>query len=275
MEMTTKVTLAAIALLALAACGGGGGSSTPPPTSPTPAPTVPASSACGAITASTASASTAIVNGAECPTDGSAVVLLNVKDGQGFQLGSCSGTIVAARAILTAAHCLQPPAAGALVFLGSGAQQASASIATHPAWKASDPSSYDIGVVIMPQDIGRAAKPLLLSRDGHVGENAVVAGWGKESEFSPSATLRAGATTLSAVTSLGLQTAFSPSVSSVCQGDSGGPIFVQEGNTWAVAGVISANTTLACSSGTNYYASVRASDNMAFILGQVPDAARK
>jgi hypothetical protein len=42
-----------------------------------------------------------------------------------------------------------------------------------------------------------------------------------------------------------------------------------------VAGVISANTTLACESGTNYYASVRAADNMAFILSHVPDVARR
>jgi hypothetical protein len=50
---------------------------------------------------------------------------------------------------------------------------------------------------------------------------------------------------------------------------------VQEGGTWAVAGVISANATLACSSGDNFYASVRAADNLSFILGLVPDVGRK
>jgi hypothetical protein len=50
---------------------------------------------------------------------------------------------------------------------------------------------------------------------------------------------------------------------------------VQEGDAWAVAGVISANATLACSFGDNFYAAVRAPDAMAFILDRVPDAARR
>jgi hypothetical protein len=52
-------------------------------------------------------------------------------------------------------------------------------------------------------------------------------------------------------------------------------MLVQEGDTWAIAGVISANSTLACSFGDNFYASVRAPDVMSFILDRVPDAARR
>src|SRR5262249_53402295 len=168
---------AAVILLALAAaCGGGGGS----PSSPAPAPpTVPTTSACGAVTQS-GSPSTAIVNGADCSTDSSPVVLLNMKDSTGLQSGSCSGTVIAPRAILTAAHCLQPPAAGVLVFLGSGPQQTASSFAAHPSWRESSPSQFDVGVVLMPADIGRAPKPLLLSRDARAGETAVISGWGKD-----------------------------------------------------------------------------------------------
>ena len=262
---------AALALLALvAACGGGGSPTTPAP----PPPTVPASSACGAITQSV-SPSTAIVNGADCSTDNSPVVLLNIKDASGAQAGSCSGTVIAARAILTAAHCLQPPAASVLVFLGSGPQQTASSFAAHPSWRESSPAQFDVGVVLMPADIGRAPKPLLLSRDARAGETAVISGWGKDSGAGVASTLRAGTATIVGVTSLTLQTTSSTTASSVCQGDSGGPIFVQEAGTWAIAGVISANSTLACSFGDNLYAAVRAADNMSFILGRVPDAARK
>jgi hypothetical protein len=42
-----------------------------------------------------------------------------------------------------------------------------------------------------------------------------------------------------------------------------------------VAGVISANSTLACSFGDNFYANLRAADNMSFVLGRVPDASRR
>jgi hypothetical protein len=251
-----------------AACGGG--SPSPPAT---PSPTVPTSSACSAVT-QTVSSSTAIVNGADCSTDTSPVVLLNMKDATGLQVGSCTGTVIAPRAVLTAAHCLQPPAAAVLVYLGSGPQQTASSFAAHPSWRDSNPAQFDVGVVLMPADIGRTPKPLLLSRDARTGETAVISGWGKDAS-AIAATLRAGTATITAVTALTIQTTFTSTASSVCQGDSGGPILVEEGGAWAVAGVISANSTLACSFGDNFYAAVRAPDNMSFILGRVPDASRR
>jgi hypothetical protein len=268
----TSRSAAVVLLLALAAACGGSSS---PPSSPEPAPpTVPVSAACGAITQSI-SASTAIVNGVECSTDNSPVVLLNMKDSTGQQVGSCSGTVIAPRAVLTAAHCLQPPAASVLIFLGSGPQQTASSFAPHPSWRESALSQFDVGVVLMPADIGRTPKPLLLSREARAGESAVISGWGKDSGSGTTATLRAGTATIVAVTTLTLQTTTTATASSGCQGDSGGPLLVQEAGTWAIAGVISANSTLACSFGDNLYAAVRAPDNMSFVLGLVPDAARK
>ena len=263
--------------LLLAACGGSMAGASGP-SSPSPAPTLAVSSACGAVAqtvASTAPAGLDIVNGADCSTDASPVVLLNIKDAGGQQLGSCSGTVIAPRAILTAAHCLQPPAASVLVFLGSGPQQPASSFAAHPSWREANPASFDVGVILMPADIGRAAKPLLFSRDTRVGETAVISGWGKDSGAGVTATLRAGVATVTAVTALAIETTSTTTASSVCQGDSGGPILVQEAGTWSLAGVISANSTLACAFGDNFYASVRAADNMSFILGLVPGAARQ
>ena len=262
----------AVVLLLLlgAACGGGGTPSTP--TSPSPAPTIPISSACTAL--QTVSASTAVVNGVECPTATLSVVLLNMKDSSGLQVGSCSGTVIAARAILTAAHCLPSAAASIKVFLGTGPELVAQSFAAFPGYGEGDGTARDVGVVLMSQDIGRAPVSLLLSRDTRVGETAVLAGWGKD-QAGLAATLRAGVAVITAVSSLTLQTAFSASFSSVCQGDSGGPILLSDGGVWAIGGVISANSTVACTYGDNFYANIRNPDISAFILGRVPDAARR
>src|SRR4051794_7478119 len=96
-EMTSSANVttrfAVLALLAAAGCGGSSGGPSSP-SSPTPTPTIPISAACGAL-GSAVSGSTAIVNGAECSVANSSVVLLNMKDSDGLQAGSCPGTVIA------------------------------------------------------------------------------------------------------------------------------------------------------------------------------------
>jgi|SRR5215510_11192878 len=270
--MMMKLIVAAMLLAAAGGCGGGGSSSTPASPSPS-APTTPVSAACSVIGLGV-SASTSIVNGTECSTANSPVVLLNMKDSTGLQVGGCTGTVIAPRAILTAAHCLASPAASIKVFLGVGPELDAVSFSPHPSYTGNAPN-FDVGVILMGADIPRTPVPLLLSRDTRVGETAVVTGWGKDGIQGVTSTLRAGVATITSVTSLALQTTTTSSFSSVCQGDSGGPILVQESGVWSIAGVISANSTLACSFGDNFYANVRNSSISAFILGAAPDAARR
>jgi hypothetical protein len=266
--MRTSVVI--VTLAAVAACGGGGPGA---PSSPPAAPTVPTASACTAL-GQTVSASTSIVNGAECSTANSPVVLLNLKDAAGAQSGSCTGTVIAPRAILTAAHCLPSTTASINVFLGSGPQQVTTTFVAHPSYRESNSTAYDVGVILMPADIGRAAVPLLVSRDARGGETAILTGWGRDAS-GVLATLRAGSATVTAVSALTLETTYTATASSVCQGDSGGPILLQEGGTWTVGGVISANSTLACSFGNNFYANLRHAEIMGFVLDRVPDAIRR
>jgi V8-like Glu-specific endopeptidase len=266
----------AVALAALLTACGGGSSGSPPSTSPTPAPTTPGINACAAIAGTSSIISADIVTGTDCSTAASAVVKINMNDATKLPLGSCSGTIIGTRSVLTAAHCLVNGVAGVQIYLGveDGTLRTASSFAAYPGYHEGDPNGLDVGVVTFAADIGRAALPVLLSRDARVGETSVIAGWGNDLNQN-AATLRAGTASITAVGSNFLQTQFTTTASGVCQGDSGGPLLLQEGGAWAVAGIISANTTTACSSGANFYANVRNSQISSFIRANVPDAATR
>jgi hypothetical protein len=251
----------------------GGGSNTPSsPTTPTPTPTT---NACSVI--SGGSGGLAILNGSACPTSNTSVVKLNLRDSSGSTSGYCTGTVIAARAVLTAAHCLDGDTASVLVFTGSGDQVTASSFQVHPRYSGSGGPAYDVAVVLTSQDLGRTPIPVLFSRDGRVGEPVVIAGWGIEQNGSGGAFVRAGVNTLSAVNLTYLETSYSSSTSSVCYGDSGGPLLVSEGGVWALAGVTSetSGTGYNCGASTSYFASVRNADVRSFILGLVPGAVQR
>jgi hypothetical protein len=264
-----KTTLACAALAILAACGGGNGG--PTPTNPSP---IPSADACNLLGGTASTLGTAILNGAECSPDRSSVVLLNLRSANGFAAGACTGTIVAPRVVLTAAHCLDEDVATALVWLGSGPQINAESFVFFPNYQFNAPGTFDVGVIFLAEDLPRTPIPILTSRDGKVGETAILAGWGRD-QNNATATLRAGSTTLSAVSGELLQTIFAPPSSSVCSGDSGGPILLQEGGTWTVGGITSATSQTECNTGTNFYQVVRHPSVTNFILEHVPGVAQR
>lgn len=265
----SRCAAAALASVVVAAACGGGSSA---PTAPAPAPSLPPTSACGTINGANPGAR--IVNGVECRAGASPVVLVNVRDRLGVPLGACSGTVIAARAVLTGAHCLDGDVAAARVWLGTGPEILAESFAYFPNYSQNNSATPDVGIIRVGQDLGVAPVPLLTSRDARPGETAVIAGWGRD-QNTIGATLRAGTAVITAVGPLLLETAFTTSASSICAGDSGGPLLLSEGGTWSLAGVTSAASVATCNTGTNYYVNMRNQAALNFVLGHVPDATRR
>ncbi|MDQ3068554.1 MAG: S1 family peptidase [Acidobacteriota bacterium] len=249
------------AALLTVACGG---SSPTTPSAPAP---IPAADACGAL-GSTPGQRIDILSGAECANfDRAPIVKLNMRTADNVGLGGCTGTIVHPRVVLTAAHCLDEDVGTVRVWLGSGDEIVAQGFTYYPGYRFNQ-SGFDVGVIVVGQDLPRTPMPILTSRDGQVGETAIIAGYGRD-DNNVTFALRAGSTTLSAVGAL-LQTIYAPPASSVCQGDSGGPILLRQNNVWAIAGITSATSGSVCNTGENFYQPVRNQSVLNFILQHVP-----
>ena len=271
MRLPIASGLAAALAATLAACGG----STPTtPSNPAPIPSADACSILNGLGSGGGGLRIDILSGTACnPPDQSPVVKLNMKGASNNAVGSCTGTIVLPRVVLTAAHCLDEDVRAVHVWLGSGPEFITTSFVHYPGY-AFNQSGFDVGVVFMEQDLPRTPVPILTSRDGVIGETAIIAGYGRD-ENNITVSLRGGSTTLSAVGSSLLQTQYAPPSSSVCSGDSGGPLLLQQSGRWAIAGITSATSADSCNTGTNLYQAIRHPSVRDFILQHVPSIGQR
>lgn len=186
----------------------------------------------------------AVVGGDPDPGDPAVVALVARRtrcEAQDLAL-LCSGTLIASRVVLTAAHCLDVFGEDGQYEVSFGAQLGTGRFALvtsarrHPAY---DPATHEHDLALLrlaePVDVAPAALPAALLQPA-TAEAVRVVGFGTAAAGQlATGEKRSGWMSIGEVTSTGVTTAPSPAMS--CTGDSGGPVFATVGGQEVLLGV--------------------------------------
>lgn len=165
--------------------------------------------------------------------------------------GTCTGTLIGPRQMVTAAHCLQRDYTSIQAKFGLNNQMADLTIpiakwVAHPFWTGQG-FSYDIGLVVLKNDVPSQLLPVAIasSADLTVGTDIIIAGYGTPSQ-------NAEQTLPLSMVSVPLESVsprdryFSTIINGKggCFGDSGGPGYIVDKQTSClkVAGVVSVSS---------------------------------
>ncbi len=200
-----------------------------------------------------------IINGTKCVAGNTPVLFLNIYNENSANplQGSCTGTLISPRTILTAAHCLPRNITRVDVVTDEG-EFSSTRFFAHELYNGFS-SDYDVGVVILEEELTNRTVAVLSENDLTPSEELLIAGYGLvdhtgtgRNELGPgdgiTDGLQSGFMRVHRVShgSIKARYNFRKGGSNTCNGDSGGPAFVKRGDDWVLAGVISNGRNLRC-----------------------------
>ena len=233
---------------------------------------------CGALGLTASTATAKIANGTDCTDlNKSPVVAVVINFGDG-SAGICSGTMITANKVLTAAHCLEN-AVTVDVLLGIETNKlayiTSNSWLIHPNFSRSSNGilGNDVGVINVPVPLPLPTVPILASAAPQVGQKAVVFGYGTTGDVDDYGQLRSGVMKIAAVDEGRIFADYDGGTSNVCSGDSGGPLLLQIGSQLTIGGTTSYGDSRTCVVGErSVFMNLLSPTIQSFLRSAAPDA---